>query len=241
MDDRAYRIEVEEGSEGVVALGFEVRNEGDLRLVQERLINAGFSAHEDEVLADRRGARRLLRSLDPAGMNLEIYVGARRSEKEFASPRGLKFVAGDQGVGHVFLMTHDAKEMMRYYVDILGFRLSDTIEFDAIEGIFLHCNQRHHSVAFAEVSSEVQTGLGHLMLETTTLDDVGYAFDLAQELGVATATIGRHTNDYMTSCYINSPSGFDIEYGWNGLAVDDENWTVGRHCSTSAWGHRPIK
>jgi 2,3-dihydroxybiphenyl 1,2-dioxygenase len=241
MDDRAYRLEVEQGVAGVVALGFEVRNEDELGRVHEQLIGAGFAAQEDEALAERRGVRRLIRSTDPAGMDVEIYLGAQLSEKEFASPRGLKFVAGDLGMGHVFLLAHDAKEMMRYYVEALGFRLSDTIAFDAIEGVFLHCNKRHHSVAFAEVPSEVPAGLSHLMLETTTLDDVGYAFDLAQEYGnVLTHTLGKHTNDYMTSFYLNCPSGFEIEYGWNGRMVDDVNWAVGHHRSTSSWGHKPV-
>lgn len=50
-------------------------------------------------------------------------------------------------------------------------------------------------------------------------------------------TLGRHSNDEMLSFYALSPSGFDIEYGWGGLEVDDESWHVLTHDCNSAWGH----
>ena len=40
-------------------------------------------------------------------------------------------------------------------------------------------------------------------------------------------TLGRHTNDLMTSFYVRTPSGFEIEYGTGGLVVDDDTWEVG--------------
>lgn len=41
----------------------------------------------------------------------------------------------------------------------------------------------------------------------------------------------------MLSFYPLTPSGFDIEYGWGGLEVDDETWHVLTHEANSAWGH----
>ena len=34
------------------------------------------------------------------------------------------------------------------------------------------------------------------------------------------STLDRHTNDHMTSFYVNTPSGFFIEYGWGGRVID---------------------
>ena len=50
-------------------------------------------------------------------------------------------------------------------------------------------------------------------------------------------TLGRHSNDDMLSFYPMTPSGFDVEYGWGGLEVDDETWHVLTHAKNSAWGH----
>jgi hypothetical protein len=77
------------------------------------------------------------------------------------------------------------------------------------------------------------------MIEHYMLDDVGQAYDLAlrQEGRIAT-TFGRHTNDFMTSYYSNSPSGFLVETGWGGRTIEPAGWqpfevTEG----PSLWGH----
>jgi hypothetical protein len=56
--------------------------------------------------------------------------------------------------------------------------------------------------------------LHHFMVEVGSLDDVGQGYDLAQidESRIA-FTLGRRTNDDMTSFCVNTPSGFFIEYG----------------------------
>ena len=53
------------------------------------------------------------------------------------------------------------------------------------------------------------------MVEYQSLDDIGQGDDLAQkkENGIA-YTLGRHTNDFMTSFYAHSPSGFSWKMDW---------------------------
>jgi len=81
--------------------------------------------------------------------------------------------------------------------------------------------------------------LSHLMLEAREIDDVGRTYSLCEAEGVPIAmTLGRHTNDEMFSFYMNSPSGFNIEFGWGGKSVDDATWQVARYASVSVWGHR---
>ena len=41
-------------------------------------------------------------------------------------------------------------------------------------------------------------------------------------------TLGRHTNDFMTSFYCKSPSSFMIECGWGGREIDPANWQASR-------------
>ena len=88
----------------------------------------------------------------------------------------------------------------------------------------------------------VETGkntIHHLMMELYMLDDVGQAYDLALgEEGRIATTLGRHTNDFMTSFYANTPSGFFVEYGWGGRSIDPANWTpVEMTSGPSLWGH----
>jgi len=43
----------------------------------------------------------------------------------------------------------------------------------------------------------------------------------------------------MVSFYMQSPSGFEVEYGWGARVVDDSTWQVQQHARGSIWGHRP--
>jgi hypothetical protein len=76
------------------------------------------------------------------------------------------------------------------------------------------------------------------MLEVDSLDAVGCALDRLTEKGVpVTVTLGKHSNDHMTSFYLRTPSGFDIEYGVGGRIVED-SWVPTWFRSPSIWGHR---
>jgi hypothetical protein len=77
------------------------------------------------------------------------------------------------------------------------------------------------------------------MVELTGLDDVGQGYDLAQlEAGRVAATLGRHSNDHMTSFYMRTPSRFMVEYGWGGRDIDPEKWqSCELQHGPSLWGH----
>ena len=62
-------------------------------------------------------------------------------------------------------------------------------------------------------------------------DDVGLCLDRALRRKVQmSATLGRHVNDKMLSFYMKTPGGFDIEFGCEGLEVeDDELGRPGEH------------
>lgn len=84
-------------------------------------------------------------------------------------------------------------------------------------------------------------GLHHLMLESLSLDDVGRTYDLVLERKVPLIlTLGRHSNDQMTSFYMQSPSSFAIEYGWGGRLIDDSDWRVRKYGSPKLWGHHLV-
>jgi hypothetical protein len=79
-------------------------------------------------------------------------------------------------------------------------------------------------------------------VELGALDDVGQGYDLAQiEEGRVAYTLGRHTNDHMTSFYIKTPSGFFIEYGWGGRVIDPTTWQAHETFDgPSLWGHERL-
>jgi 2,3-dihydroxybiphenyl 1,2-dioxygenase len=179
--------------------------------------------------------------VDPFGFRHEL-VAALDHGVPFMPGRPMAgFVTGAQGLGHVVLLVPDLDDAERFVTAALGLRRTDTVEGGGLDLRFFHCPgsaARHHTLAFAAVPGVA--GLHHLMLEVTTLDDVGTALDVVGQREIPLAmSLGRHTNDLMTSFYVRTPSGFEIEYGTGGIVVDDDTWTTGTHASGSRWGHHP--
>jgi 3,4-dihydroxy-9,10-secoandrosta-1,3,5(10)-triene-9,17-dione 4,5-dioxygenase len=157
------------------------------------------------------------------------------------SPLGVSFVTDDGGMGHVTLFVPDVAAEVAFYRDALGLELRE----DKWNGglAFFGCNPRHHSLGLVAMPGDA-AALAHIMVEVSSLDDVGRAMDRCLE-GKAqmTVSLGKHWNDHMTSFYLKSPSGFEIEYGYGGRRVPDGTWTQVRQAGVggaSYWGHRVV-
>lgn len=240
-DSRDWRFRIEQSDQDdIVAVGWECAGEAEYRALLAQL---GDLACESPELAAQRGVCGLARFVDPSGTHCELFWGAsERTDQPFASTHGVSgFVTGEQGLGHVVLVTPDPAAYAAFY-QRLGFSVSDCIDMRMGPGVlpitFMHCNPRHHTLAFAPAPFAKRCI--HLMLQTMALDDVGFAVDRAKRLGVPiTMSLGRHSNDEMVSVYFETPSGFEFEYGW-GARVIDPDWTVVRHDTTSKWGHEML-
>ena len=173
---------------------------------------------------------------DPFGFRHELTFGLADGGP-FVPGRPISgFVTGEGGLGHAVLIVPDLAAAERFYCDVMGFKLSDTVDV-AVSIRFLHCNPRHHTLAIAPAPGMV--GLHHLMLEVGSIDDVGAALDIVDERQIPLAMgLGRHPNDQMTSFYVRTPSGFEIEYGTGGRLIDDATWEVATYHVQSTWGHR---
>ena len=145
------------------------------------------------------------------------------------------FLTGPYGMGHAVLHVRDVAPLLPFYRDVLDFHVSD-YGLSPYPMYFFHVNGRHHSFAMIGTG---RRGLHHFMVEYQNLDDVGQGYDLAQldEDRIA-YTLGRHTNDYMTSFYARTPSEFFIESGWGGRIIDVDSWQPHEtHVGPSFWGH----
>jgi 3,4-dihydroxy-9,10-secoandrosta-1,3,5(10)-triene-9,17-dione 4,5-dioxygenase len=249
MDDFPARLViVPSDRDHLSASGWETANAGALDDIRGRLDNAGVPYKEGtgEELADRR-VDGLISVEDPRGSTLEIFHGVALEHRRVVSPYGHKFVTGEQGLGHVVLSTSDDEASLRFYRDVLGFRLRDSMRLPPqmvgrpADGApawlrFFGCNPRHHSLAFLPMPTP--SGIVHLMIEVEHSDDVGLCHDRALRRKVPmSATLGRHVNDLMLSFYMKTPGGFDIEFGCEGRTVDDESWIARESTAVSLWGH----
>jgi 2,3-dihydroxybiphenyl 1,2-dioxygenase len=241
MDDRKQRIVIDRAMpDGARFFGWEVADAADLDTLAARLEAAGVAVTaEPRTLADARRVGGLISFQDPAGNRLEVFYGAEIDDTPFSPGRSISgFRTGALGVGHAVLTVENIDAVMPFYVDLLGFGLSDYIEAP-FRAYFFHINARHHSLALIETG---KNGMHHLMVELFSLDDVGQAYDVA--LGQperVSVTLGRHTNDLMTSFYAKTPSSFMIECGWGGRDIDPPSWKPFEvKAGPSLWGHERV-
>lgn len=245
-DKHHYRIAVHpDPSDDLLYVGWQVADDAALEAMRRRLAHHDVAFQEDGELADQRRVSELITLNDPSGVRLEVFHSPLIDyQHPFVSRRAIKgFVTGDGGLGHMVITVDDFAASKRFYRDVLGFRVTDFIRAQrgppdnphTMEIVFLHCNERHHSLGFGSGSGRGKR-LGHLMLEVTNVDDVGATYDLCVDRGVANTTIGRHPNDRMISFYMRSPSGWQIEYGYGARTVTDDE-QVERFMVISEWGH----
>ncbi|MGJ4952319.1 VOC family protein [Bradyrhizobium sp. HKCCYLS20291] len=241
MDDRKQRLIVDgSGDDGLAVMGWEVGDAAALARLAGRLENNGVKVISgSQALADERHVTELISFQDPAGHTIEVFWGAAVASDPFRPGRPISgFRTGPLGMGHVVLNVEEVEPLLAFYRDLLGFQVSD-FGLTPYKLYFFHVNGRHHS--FAMVGSGRRT-LHHFMVELGSLDDVGQGYDLAQlDDGRVAYTLGRHTNDHMTSFYVNTPSGFFIEYGWGGRVIDPATWQPHETFDgPSLWGHERL-
>ena len=238
MDDRKQRVMVEaDGGKGIKFLGWEAADAAALDAIAARIEAAGVRLERgSRALAQERRVADLIVLSDPLGLRLEIFHGPEVAGDPFRPGRNISgFRTGPLGLGHVVMTAERIDEAVDFYCEVLGFGLSDYYD-RPFPARFLHVNARHHSLAFIQSG---KTAIHHLNVELMSFDDVGQGLDLAlAEEGRLAVSLGRHAGDYMTSFYSHTPSGFMVEYGWGGKAIDPDTWAATeRTIGPSLWGH----
>lgn len=247
MDERQARLIALPGdTDQVLAVGWEVRDQFALASVGRAVEAAGIavkilSPSESAAL----GVEQALTFVDPTGTPVEVFFGPTLDHSPVRTSLGQSFVTGGCGMGHLIEPTTRPEEAVSFYTEVLGFWPRGSMKVGPANGDgvaprvrFLGVNQRHHSLAICPAPHDGAPGLVHFMVEVDTLDAVGRALDRVNKAGFSlSSTLGRHTNDKMISFYVRAPGGWDIEYGTEGLLVDESWYTSEEITADSYWGH----
>ncbi|MCZ4344067.1 VOC family protein [Sphingomonadaceae bacterium G21617-S1] len=245
MDERDYRLViVPAAEERFVAGGWEVPNKAAFDALKSKLLGEGVEIlPSDEAGLRLRRVQDYFAVKDPDGNRYEIYWGPISGFKPFISSIGLSsFVTGGLGLGHIVLPALDIEGGYQFATDKLGLGLSDILTMDfggnEVKLYFAHCdNGRQHSLALARLPAP--SGLVHMMIEVPTLKDVGMALDRVEKAGLQLVmTLGQHVNDDCVSFYFQSPTGYMVEIGWEGVVKDWSRHSVFETTLPSHWGHK---
>jgi len=242
MDYQHHRIVLHsDPSDDLLYLGFRVAGPEEFRAMQTQLNEAGIKFKVgDEREATERHVLEILKLQDPDGNPIEIFHGPHvQFSKPFYPGRGMhgRFKTGSGGIGHCIIREKDSEAAYRFY-SALGMRGS--IEYKiplgdrSLKLMFMHCNERDHSVAFGVPGGAKR--FNHLMLEVENFDDVGLTHELVRREKIPVhITLGKHSNDHMFSFYFETPSGFMLEYGYGGRDATYQS----EYFSQDMYGHAP--
>lgn len=205
----------------VIALAAATRR--DVEALHERVAATGckiiFAPRELSTLGGGYG----FRFFSKDGLSFEISADVARGPK-----RALKRREGmPEKISHIVLHAPDHKGTVAFFIDVLGFRLSDWLgDFMG----FLRCNSAHHRIA-------VLPGppcLNHVAYDVPTVDDMMRGIHRLKENGVDIRWgPGRHTAGDNTFSYFTTPNGFAVEYTSGLEEVDDATWIPTVHKPTA--------
>jgi 2,3-dihydroxybiphenyl 1,2-dioxygenase len=253
LDDRECRFLIQRGrGEDITAAGWEIDDHETFEIVLGRVRAAGLPVVEGTAEeAALRGVERLWRFPGPKGITTEVFTRAHITAAPLRM-RNTAWQTGICGLGHVAITTTRPEQLHTYWNNLLDLRLTDRVSERIGPALlqirFLRSGPRHHSIALANVAGlpvdPIRTRVQHVNIEIATLDDLLASFHRVTDLGFAMAwSVGQHTNDRELSYYCLTPSGFELEVGWNPITITPEleaTWDPGQYQSISTWGHTDV-
>ena len=119
-------------------------------------------------------------------------------------------------LGHVVYRVRDMERSVKFYKEILNFRVSDVNEKGMV---FLNACGDHHTIALqqaeagaaAEQAAPDQLGLGHFAMEVTSLDELFEIRDFLRSEGVQITGEGRKGPGSNVELSFKDPDGYNLE------------------------------
>ena len=192
--------QAEEKRVDVIALAADSR--ADVDALHDKVASSGcriiFAPKELPSLGGGYG----FRFFSPDGLPFEISSDvARRAPRPLSRWEGVP-----QKISHIVLHSPDHQALVQWFVDILGFRISDWLgDFMC----FLRCNSAHHRLAILPGPP----CLNHVAYDMLSVDDMMAGISRLRQKGTDIRWgPGRHTAGNNTFSYFTTPAGFAVEY-----------------------------
>jgi catechol 2,3-dioxygenase-like lactoylglutathione lyase family enzyme len=205
----------------------------DVDRVTDRLARLGVTSERDpasvSAVEAHSGARAVIKVLprisqDPAALG--PYNGPGRAErKNHRAPAVLREEPiRPRKLGHVVIGTRDTEASQRFFVDGVGFQVSDQVRGVAA---FIRCSTDHHNLL---IQPSPVAFLHHTSWQVEDVDEVGRGasrmLDGHPERHIW--GLGRHSIGSNFFWYLRDPAGnFSEYYSDMDTITDDQLWTPG--------------
>jgi catechol 2,3-dioxygenase-like lactoylglutathione lyase family enzyme len=183
-------------------IGLAAPSRADVEALHAKVAAAGCRVVHAPCDLDGPGAGYAFRFFSPDGLPFEISSDVARGEsRSIGRWEGLPI-----RISHIVLHSPDPQAAMRFFVDVLGFRVSDWLgDFMC----FLRCNSAHHRLAILPGPP----CLNHVAYDMTDVDGMMAGISRLKQLGTELRWgPGRHTAGDNAFSYFVTPGGFAVEY-----------------------------
>lgn len=212
----------------VIAFAADTREAVDA--LAQKVAAAGCRMISEPARLDGPGGGYGFRFFSPDGLPFEISSGV-----DTRPARHLKrWEAVPEKISHVVLHSPKHHDLVKFFTDVLGFRVSDWLgDFMC----FLRCNEWHHRVAILPGPP----CLNHVAYDMPSIDDMMRGISRVKGGGHDIRWgPGRHTAGNNTFSYFVTPNGFTVEYTSELERVDEATWRAQVHKPTETimdqWG-----
>lgn len=131
-------------------------------------------------------------------------------------PKGVPFKITK--IGHVVLNVLDVEASAKFYVEKLGFSISDVYPDTMVPGgmVFMRYSPDHHGVALvgSAKAASTRSELNHMAFEVTTLDEVFRARNRLRDAGARIVYEGRRRAGCQIAVEFLDPDGHHLEIYW---------------------------
>jgi catechol 2,3-dioxygenase len=217
-------------------IGFIAHDSASLAEIRRRAVELGVEI--DESTTSEPGIAEMLRLVAPTGHVVDVYAAMETVERDYV-PRGVMM----NRLAHAFMWTEDIKGLIQFFVDVLGFKVSDWVgDPDAPFIGFARCHLEHHTIAIGAGPAEA---LHHYALEMVSTADLGRLGDqLARVDNGFLWGIGRHGGGDNVATYHLGPEGLLIEVYADMQKIAGETWqprfwSLDDPRSGNLWGEMP--
>ncbi|RZF66082.1 oxidoreductase [Sphingomonas populi] len=196
----------------VDVIAFAADTRGDVDALHDTVVAAGCKIVHAPRDLDAPGGGYGFRFFSPDGLPFEVSSDVARGDARDIA----RWDALPVNISHIVLHSPDHKAMVRFFVEVLGFRVSDWLgDFMC----FLRCNSAHHRVAILPGPP----CLNHVAYDMLTVDDMMRGISRLKKAGTDIRWgPGRHTAGNNTFSYFTTPGGFAVEYSSELEHVDFE-------------------
>lgn len=157
--------------------------------------------------------------------------------KSHTRPKGMPF--NITKIGHVVLNCSDLERSVKFYTEVLGFKVSDVYTPDIAPGgmVFMRCNADHHGVALvgSMPGTSPNIELNHMAFEVGTLDEVFRARDHLKKHNVPLDFEGRRRAGVQIAVEFRDPDGHRLEIFWGLDQVGSDGYV--RPAAEWKWAH----